>query len=214
MILKYPPTTSPWVNQYPHLYHGYKSPKSIKIISKYYKYPLLRLNVGGGGVSEFFKSNKFYLGFKFVHKGEGTTHACSFHPRLHQLTHPPTHPPLCKKNKNKNHFQGNSGFSGFLEGFNEWIGENIFRGHNFFFHVEGCLMQILSGLVRVRPRLAGLLPPPPRPCGIDRSGMVQNVRPIPVEAHATRGRVGARIKLHPHVGAVRPNRHLHMCEMS
>jgi len=26
--------------------------------------------------------------------------------------------------------------------------------------------------------------------------------------------VGARIKLHPHVGAVRPNRHLHMCEMS
>jgi hypothetical protein len=47
--------------------------------------------------------------------------------------------------------------------------------------------------------------------------MVKNVRPIPVEAHYEHmqrwgGRGGSRIKLHPHVGAVRPYHRLRMCD--
>jgi hypothetical protein len=50
--------------------------------------------------------------------------------------------------------------------------------------------------------------------------MVKNVRPIPVEAHyehmqPARGWGGgerSRIKLHPHVGVVRPYHHLRMCD--
>jgi hypothetical protein len=41
-------------------------------------------------------------------------------------THAPTHPPLCKKII----YEEILVFSGFLEGFNEWIGGNIFLGHN------------------------------------------------------------------------------------
>jgi hypothetical protein len=152
------PTFVPWL----------KIPKSIKIISKW------------GSLSSSNLTKKFWALNLFTKVKVPPCMLVSPSTCTNSLTHPPTHPFAKKK---KNHFQGNSGFSGFLEGFNEWIGENIFRGHNFFFHVEGCLMQILSGLVRVRPRPASLVPPPPRPCGIDRSGMVKNVRPIPVEAH-------------------------------
>jgi hypothetical protein len=192
------PTFVPWL----------KIPKSIKIISKYYKYPMLRLN---GGFTEF-KSNNFFFWLKFVHKGEGNHHACSFTLRLH----PPTDPPLCKK---KLISKEKSGFSGFLEGFNEWIGENIFLGHNFLLPC-GRLLDANFERFGACEAPAGLVPPTPRPCGNGRSGMVKNVRPIPVEAHyehmqPARGWGGgerSRIKLHPHVGVVRPYHHLRMCD--
>jgi hypothetical protein len=81
--------------------------------------------------------------------------------------------------------------------------------------VEGCLMQILRGLVRVRPRLAWFHPHQDH---VELTGVVWcrmwgpfRLRPTMSTCNLGGGRV-AHIKLHPHVGVVRPYHHLHMCD--